>query len=311
MRWIACWAALAAACLGHGYTPPNFSEYCLGDGCAWGDMDGDGQYTDRDIDMFGWANYYSTFPEHDQLHRLMDSDGNGRVDLADKDFILQFVMGVHPFDFDLDGDVDLSGDGSHLIQGLGHVSPQPPGQTLPVEKNYTGFAWGDYTGDGLTNRYDAARFLERYQRPLCDPNKCAAEWVESNVFQNPTGRPVLDPLFPIAKFAGDVADPEFPRDAQDLVDAGYLQGDFDLDGVIVASVDGATMLSNFGMADARYQDGDANFDGTVTAAGDGGIYLANQNANDAAAVPEAPMLVLVPLALGFFLLAYVAFSGRG
>ena len=81
-----------------------------------------------------------------------------------------------------------------------------------------------------------------------------------------------------------------------FIDAGFTSADFNLDGTVGASSDGAVLLSNLGKdGPFGHADGDADGDGLVTASADGSELL-SQLAGDTAAVPEPSSLMLVVLA---------------
>ena len=55
------------------------------------------------------------------------------------------------------------------------------------------------------------------------------------------------------------------------------RADFNMDGIVSASTDGAVFLANLGLVDRLFAEGDANGDGLVTASADGALLLASLN----------------------------------
>lgn len=386
MKRIVCGLLLAVCtlppcALGLGYTRPRFSEYetyLTDNSCAWGDLNCDGQLTDRDIDLFGWASYYDDFYPHEnlQLDLALDYNGNGELEISDKDWMVQFLFGHSVYDFNQDGQLTMSGDGADFLFGLlfdpethGHHHPDQTGTTNPDPRHWTGFSWGDYSGDGQTDSYDAARFLGRWNHGTCSIETCPDSWFGTYVEQNADDRPFLplyldqdpvphkprpgDPVHLVlsgdhAGGAPGDANLDGTVDATDIdivgrhaVDGlpfdehldvngdgqitvadsqaivtrilGTNVGDVDLDGSVVASADGAILLSHIGHdAVHGWADGDLDHDRLVTAAGDGALYLASQNfptlSNDIAAVPEPPALLMAAVAVLLFTIGVVAYD---
>jgi hypothetical protein len=88
------------------------------------------------------------------------------------------------------------------------------------------------------------------------------------------------------------------------------RSDFDMDGVVNASTDGAIFLANLGQPDRLFAEGDSSGDGLVTASADGALLLASLGAGlgplvtsemlvgiTSAAIPEPTTLFLASIGL--------------